>query len=514
MLIAAIQTISTRRLLLGFLIFNFLLRLVFLNINAAEYTDGILQLTMFETPNTLWPPLYTLCALLLSKLLGSLLISGKVVSCLASTALIIPLFFFSNRVGGRRWAFYSCLVYSVAPIALRWSVRVMTDPLFTLLFICSLYFLLLAAVQLVHVDISLFAEQRKFRDIDISMGLSCVFTVLATLTRYQGVILLPLNLACTILAIGRYRRFPLFSSLTYGLWALVIVWIALRGFGHISQFEERMGMSISETLLNYLNMFESFLIMLPYFLTYPVFVCIAIGLLCSDYKKVETKLVICLLVYVGLVIFIIQTVFSSFQSRYLLPLLPLLLIFAGGGLAAIHERLEHAPKAFAAILLVILAYSFVFALGVMVFQRGVFGDIKEAGEFLRTAPGSAPIYSNEIYRRNFTGNKLAFYSGKPIRYVGITRQLVLDRELPSGSILCLHSAYGGRDVFQHVLRYLHEHYHLNELKRCYASIVPLLPDVMQEPVSHQNPLAWFFRYHKQRFYTVIYQIEQRTPQEN
>ena len=128
-----------------------------------------------------------------------------------------------------------------------------------------------------------------------------------------------------------------------------------------------------------------------------------------------------------------------------------------------HEKLEHAPRAFTAILLVILAYSFVFALGVMVFQRGVFGDIKEAGEFLRTAPGSAPIYSNDMYKTNITGHKLAFYSGKPIRYVGITRQLVLDRELPSGSILYLHSAYGGMEVFQHVLRYLHEHYHLTEL---------------------------------------------------
>lgn len=511
-MITAIQNISTRKLLLGFLIFNFLLRLVFLNINAAEYTDGILQLTMFKTPNTLWPPLYTICALLVGKVLGTPLIGGKVVSCLASTVLIIPLFSFGNRVGGRQWAFYGCLLYSVAPIALRWSVRVMTDPLFTLLFLCSLYFLFLAAVRLVHIDISLFAEQRKFWDVDLFMGFSCIFTVLATLTRYQGIILLPLNLAGTILAMRRYRRFPLFSSLMYSLWVLVIVWIALRGFGHFSQVEERMGLSLAATLINYWNTFESFVIFLPYFMTYPVFACIAIGLLCADYKKVETRVLLGLLVYVVLGTLIIQTAFSSFQSRYLLPLVPLFLLFAGGGLAAIHEKLAHAPKAFAVILLIVLAYSFIFALGVMVLQRGVFGDIKEAGEFLRTMPASTPIYSNEIYKTNLTGNKLAFYSGRKIRYVGITRQLVLDRELPSGSILCLHSAYGGMDVFQHVLRYVHEQYHLTELKRSYTSIVPLLPDVMQEPVSHQNPLAWFFRYQKQRFYTVIYQIGERIPQ--
>jgi len=152
----------------------------------------------------------------------------------------------------------------------------------------------------------------------------------------------------------------------------------------------------------------------------------------------------------------------------------------------------------------------------MVLQRGVFGDIKEAGEFLRTLPGSTPIYSNEMYKTNITGNKLAFYSGKPIRHVDIIPlpdgRIALDPPPPPGAILCLHSAYGGMHVFQQLLPHLQRHYNLTELKRCYAYIVPLLPDVMEEPVSHQNPLAWFFRYQKQRFYTVIYQIGERTPQ--
>ena len=236
----------------------------------------------------------------------------------------------------------------------------------------------------------------------------------------------------------------------------------------------------------------------------------------TGYKKIETKLAIGMLAYVGIALFVIQTVFSSFQSRYLLPLVLLLLIFAGGGLAAIYEKLKFATKTFTIILLVILAYSFVFAFGVMILQRGVFGDIREAGQFLRTVPGSAPIYSNEIYKRNFTGNKLAFYSDRPIRYVGIKPapdgRIALDPPLPPGAILCLHSAYGGLGFFQQLLSHLQRHYNLTELKRFHASIVPLLPDVMEEPVSHQNPLAWFLRYQKQRFYTVIYQIGERIPQ--
>jgi hypothetical protein len=493
--IAAIETISTKKLVVSFLVFNLVLRLVFLNINVAEYTDGILQLTMFRTPSALWPPLYTMCALLLSPLVGSLLTSGKLLSCLASTALIIPLFSLSTRVGGKRWAFYSCLLYSVAPIALRWSVRVMTDSLFVLLFIASVYFLFLAAMRLVHVDISLFAEQRKFREIDLLIGLSCLLSVLATLTRYQGFILLPLNIAAGILAIRRHRRFPAFSTLMFSLWGLVIWWIAVCGFGHVAQFEGRMGITLSATLLNYWNTFESFLILLPYFITYPVFGCVVIGLLWSDYQKVETRLLLGLLLYVGLLILILQTLFSSFQSRYLLPIVPLLLIFGGGGLAAIHEKMESAPRAFAVIVLAILTYSFVFALGVMVLQRGVFGDIKTAGEFLRTVPDSPPIYSNEIYNPKLTGNKLAFYSGKRIHYVGVVPlpdgTLALDRTLPPGAILCLHSAYGGRGVFQEIMLYVEKHYQLTELKRCYASIVPLLPDVMEEPLSHQNPTVLY-----------------------
>jgi len=46
-----------------------------------------------------------------------------------------------------------------------------------------------------------------------------------------------------------------------------------------------------------------------------------------------------------------------------------------------------------------------------------------------------------------------------------------------------------------------------------AEIVPLLPDIMEIPGTHPNPLAWFYRYHRQQFYTVVLAIEgQRSSQ--
>ena len=57
--VTARKDFGDARLVVGFLAFNAIFRLVLLNINQGEYTDGILQIEPFSRPNSFWPPLYT-----------------------------------------------------------------------------------------------------------------------------------------------------------------------------------------------------------------------------------------------------------------------------------------------------------------------------------------------------------------------------------------------------------------------------------------------------------------------
>ena len=40
-------------------------------------------------------------------------------------------------------------------------------------------------------------------------------------------------------------------------------------------------------------------------------------------------------------------------------------------------------------------------------------------------------------------------------------------------------------------------------------VVPLLPDIMERPGTHQNPMAWMLRYRKQHFRTTIHEVVRR-----
>jgi hypothetical protein len=57
------ETVPVTRAIVSLLILNVVVKGLFLNFNYAEYTDGILQLTLFERSNALWPPLYRISPL-------------------------------------------------------------------------------------------------------------------------------------------------------------------------------------------------------------------------------------------------------------------------------------------------------------------------------------------------------------------------------------------------------------------------------------------------------------------
>jgi len=159
---------------------------------------------------------------------------------------------------------------------------------------------------------------------------------------------------------------------------------------------------------------------------------------------------------------------------------------------------------FSLAIILTCCYAMIFSMAVMVLQRQAFGDVKASARYIRdNIPPETLVYSNEMYKPEIVCPKMRFWSGRPVEFFQ-------GQPLPADSILVLHTAYGGSAGMDKIHRYLVRNYRLIMLAEFEASILPLLPDIMGEPISHQNPLAWVFRYQPQTTITSIYQVEPRT----
>jgi hypothetical protein len=477
---------SDKSLLPGLFVFNFLLKIVLIKTNRAEYTDGILQITLFSQPNRLYPPLFTILVQILKPLFGDPELAGRLISVLAGSILVIPVFLFTRRIFEKTTAFFAAVVYTVSPMALRWSLHAMTDALFALLFFMAAAFWVRAAAG------SRNSPSRNFMAVT-------VLAVLATLTRYQGILLLPPILALLVFLTVQKRKIPWKETSVQILWALPAFWVYYYGFRHPEQFVERAGISPAQTAILILNVFESFLAYSPYFLTWPICFFMIAGIFYPGGYGRERLVFLCLFLYLTASLLLLQSAFSSFQSRYLLPLLPLAVVFAGRGMAALRLRWKSRPVLFNILFSAAILYGIGFGLLSVFLQRQTFGDLKDAALFLREIPPGVPVYSNETYK-DLGPVKLRFWSQRQIQAFDPSK------ELPSGAVLCFSSAYGGAQAFEQYTPWFSKKYRATFLKSFQAEIVPLLPDVMQEPYTHQNPLAMTFRYSPQRFETHIYSI--------
>lgn len=508
------MTTSDRKILYLLLALSLVLRLACLNLNSAEYTDGILQLTAFERGFTFWPPVYSIAVKLVALAVGDPERAGKLVSILSSTLLLIPLFGLTQRLVSRRAAIYAALFYLTDPIAVRWGIRVMSDALFMLLFFwAAALFLRVSTVEQTS-EASGFEEEPS-RGVLISFVIACVLAPVATLTRYQGLLLLPVELLALNALLAQRRRASKSGGIAVGIvvllpWLFVVAWLRAHAGGHEQQIAERAGQSFARALVNYWNLAESFLFLFPYFITVAVFVLFAAGLglfIAGDRPK---RRFAWSFVFFAVVIIAMQSVFSSFQERYLLPLVPFMMVLAGTAAARWEERAGPRLAPARTVLVLALIYSLAFSAGVLILQREAFGDLKQAARYCATeVPREARIFSNEWFK-DLPAVKMSFWAGRTIEgYNGMQR-------LAKGDYLCLHSGYGGLSPYPALVRALRFPGQLEQIRSQYdcqemawfsARLIPLLPDIMENPDTHQNPVAWFYRYYPQQFRTVVLRIE-------
>lgn len=465
------------------------IKICLLDWNRGEYTDGIIQLNLWESPVVFFPPGYSGLVWLMNLLTDDLLIAGRLVSILASTAALGVFYTFAFAVlQSRKAALLATLFLACSPIFNRWSIRVMTDALFCLLFIqcCRVYW-----NALTHTTASL--------------APLFFWAGVASLIRYQGFFFVALGVY--LLWIKRRE----IQITVYGLagclaaslpWLALAGWIVWRGFGHHQQFIERGSSGLGLTTLLYYNMFETYLIYWPWAITYLLFALGVIGWAAMASAKNNGRRFALFSLIAAAVFLIAQSAFLSFQYRYLLPLLPLWCIAAAHGWMRFSEWIR-LPIYRSASLGLVLANLILMSAAVIVLQRGgAFGDLADSARYFKNVWPNARILSDEVYREGVYNPKVEFWSGRKVELYWPERS-----DIRTGDIILLHNAYSD---FEQVYDHLSERFELHVLGRWQAHSTPLLPDIMvypsQVPLT-SNPPAMGFRFMRQNYLTVAIRLE-------
>jgi len=496
-------------ILLVIILFFLAIRIFFWGINSAEYTDGIVQITLFENENKFWPPVYTI----LIKLLGLFKIdgisSGKIISIVSGLLTLIPIYFLSFKLWNRRTAIFATILFSIVPMSLRWNIRVMTDSLFVFLSTLIFYLCFVSTASINGKLENVLDESSNIRTKKASIvpfSIAVFLAPILILTRYQGIIFLPFILLCYIFICKGKKRIEILPIISLISFLLIFFWLKYRGVSHSVQFVERAGASLTDAFKNYATIFENFIAHMPFFLTYPVFILIIYTFCKEDFSERNKKFFLYFGLYYFFVLLILQTMFQSFQERYFYPIVPFVSIFAGRGIDFLIN--EKKVKLALRYILILASFIYIVALGfaVLYFQKDSFGDLKRSAKFLKSVEPNAIIFSNENNYSLPSCIKDKYWSGREVSL--LTDEYILgDKSFPQGSYLCLHSAYGGLKNFSLLLMEFEKRYNLEEVYSSQSTIIPIFPDIMQEPFFHQNPLALTVKYNKQTFYSYVFKVK-------
>ena len=475
------------------------IKLNLLGWNEGEYTDGIIQLTLWQSPIVFFPPGYTVFTTVFEWVMGDAVRAGRAASVFASTATLAIIYRMAVTIlGDRRQALWAVGFLALSPVFNRWSLRVMSDSLFCLAFVgCA------GEWMRVRRD-----GRRTVQGLAALCGL-------ATLVRYQGLFFVPFIFAAWVKKkrLGESRNPYSLQTLIGGMlaaipWVSLAAWIGLRGFGHPQQFAERAAMGWTTTLIAYGTSFETYLLYFPWAITYGLAFCGITGCIRLWMGNCEERRFMRLFAVAALVFLIIHSAFLSFQYRYLLPLVPLWCVAAARGHAYWIERIRNTKfkNIFSAAVLLNLA---LMTTAVLYGQRATFGDLVESAKYLREVGLSSRVLSDETYGAHATNIKMKFWSGRRIETLGNT-------EPHAGDLVVLHNAYTPN--LEEAYRQLQERFEVVILRRWSAATdpgrfitLPLLPDIMVNPPIPltSNPECMAFRFAPQAYVSVIFKLNEK-----
>lgn len=470
------------------------LKLALIGLNGGEYTDGIIQLQLWDSPVVFFPPGYSASVWLFKAVGVDLLYSGRLVSIVASVGTLWVFYLLARSItNDEREAFWALLFLALSPIFNRWSLRVMTDSLFCLLFVQCCRELYLAGT-----------------DRGRSVAGLIAWTGAAALTRYQGLYFLPFavflfyrNGFRNSIRPSLHNGFYYFLALSF--WGALVYWIAIRGFGHQEQFIERGSMGFWITLSAYYSMFETYILYWPWAVTYGLFVLGVFGLLPCNFSQENYRGVVLFFWMTVAVFLVAQSLFLSFQYRYMLPIVPLWCLVAARGWKTVRPWFQAEEKQRAVYALVV-ANLVLMTAAVLYFQRATFADLSKSAEALKVAGRNARIVSDETYREGVYNVKMKFWSGMDMEYYYQT-------ELKTGDVVVLHNAYSDLAKEAEKIQSRFEYTQLGVWRSDSVwgefATLPLLPDIMVLPQGvplTSNPPCMNFRFVPQYYYSVILRL--------
>jgi hypothetical protein len=332
--------------------------------------------------------------------------------------------------------------------------------------------------------------------------MACLAGGAAACTRPEGYLLIPWlwSVAEGLGKEGRWkRRFFLILA-----WAGPLLLLAPKFALILSAYRE--GAGITPNLPHRFFLMVNFFKHLYIYLTQPVYVFtpLIVGAAFLGLGKMarregpEGQSFRRILLQVFFLLFLSRLFPVSYQDRYLLPFLPLVLVSAGYELELFFNKWEDRAKPIRnmfiknGVLTGLLAWCVIYSTGVQISQNDSFGDIKRSAEFIRSLPADAVIYSDEI-------PKTQYWSGRSLQLV------TLPFNPPKGSYVLLHSFYTQRLGF--VDQHMREGLGGRVIHQESSMVVPLLTDVMEDNSLQNRCEATAFRFEPQFFNTLTYHME-------
>ena len=465
----SIESRKTKKATLFLLIFILVslgIRLFLINWYSAPYTDGVFLMTLFESynENNNYPPLYSALLSTLDRTINDPITSGRLISILSGVGLIGLIFHFGNKLFREKTGLIAALIYGTTPLVFRWDLRVMTDSMFTLLFCLSLYFLL----QTLNL------KKRSY------FLLFNFFAALSALTRYQGLVFLPLVFYLFYHVLLQQKSSGKWLYLLAGLicWLCVPAWMVYRGFSQIGQYQESMHSSLWENVASILSMMQMLLHAMFYAFGYLASALMIYGVVSYGKNPARLRGFLPICGYLFFAFWLAHSAFMrAFQTRYFLPLWPLAALFAAWGIVELSRCKPYLARAFLSIILV----SNIFWSGMVLhFQRDSFGALRRSAEFIARHLPEADIVTTEFY-------KLAFFAGRNQR--GKPRNqpdklsILAERNLRSGFYVYTDTLYQP-DFFS-----LFQDFSFEVVYKDRETVMPILPDVIQS-TSHMNNIEW------------------------
>lgn len=447
------------RLLKFPLLAYFISRVLLIQVNEAEFTDGYQLLTWSFDHPVRWHPLYPLLIKPLTLFLDPI-IAGRVVSIGCGAAAMIALTRLTEKLYGSRAGIAMGWIYAVSPLFWWCNLRVLTESTFQFFFCLSIYFLVLYSHEYKRFAAPAFI---------LTSGLSA-------LTRPEGFVLLPF-VFYVLFREFFYRKTVVFVAAALIPWIVCLYWSF--AVSSSDSYSDIFVFNITEFQYGHaFGRLFSYIEAYPYIAFYPLFAFALIHLA----RRERTRIWGLLLLYIHAVFLVMLFFHPAWSTRFLLIPLSLLLVEAAAGLS----RRRWPLKA------IVIGSCFVFSLLSIYLQKGMFSDFKRSAIAVKGSYANNRVISDEQAKTEYYLEK-AIVPYEP------------NVELRKGDVLLLHSYNTDLSKAKELLD---ARYYYRPLLSTETSIIPLLGSSALGEMDYTNsPIVLLQRFHRQRFQSVVVMID-------